>query len=79
MSWQPIETAPKDVRVLVCGKDFFGDVVVTGAIASTLFEDCWDIVGAGGYECEFEVTPTHWMPCPELPGTEQQNESKGAK
>lgn len=64
MTWRPIETIPQNVNVLVCGKDFYGERVVTGAIFGPYG---WSPVGVGGYECDFEVTPEYWSPAPALP------------
>lgn len=55
--WQPIETAPKGVPVLIYGKDYYGLFIVTGG---KLDEYGWNILGCGGYECETEIEPTHW-------------------
>ena len=65
MNWQPIETAPRGVAVLVCGLDFCGDVVVTGAKRNVRGD--FFIIGVGEYGCEIEIHPTHWAPAPAGP------------
>lgn len=66
MTWQPIETAPKDGTKILGYDD--GDILVM------VFETDQD--GAGGWYIELseraytdvpEWTPTHWMPLPEPP------------
>lgn len=64
MNWQPIETAPLNIPVLIYGLDYLDNQIITGG---KLDEYGWDILGCGGYECETEITPTHWMLRPELP------------
>ena len=69
MTWQPIETAPKDGRrILVYGGTWEGElggkepsVIAMGyagdtvCVADTCYYDAWI------------VAPTHWMPLPEPP------------
>jgi hypothetical protein len=57
VTWQPIETAPKDgTRILVC---FQGDDVAIGQ---------WSVLG-GWYVDEWAefMAPTVWMPLPAPP------------
>lgn len=65
--WQPIETAPKDVPILVTdGKHIV--VIKRGILIGNV---PWpDPVGFAGYDWEwnFEYADlTHWMPLPEPP------------
>ena len=87
MEWQPIETAPKDGPVLLyfaamqfqmidgmrahvertaVGFCDDGDVCEQGT-GHSLFEDWRDP----------EIRPTHWMPLPEPPQTEQDQTANG--
>jgi hypothetical protein len=70
MTWQPIETAPKDgTSVLVYGiwegelnaQDDECDVW-----KAHFFWDQWCVDG-GEYYSQHVVDPTHWMPLPEPP------------
>lgn len=71
MRWQPIDTAPKDKFVLLCGPSGYATipyVVTTGIIHSDYREGRWidhtnDDLLDGGFK------PTHWMLIPELPTT----------
>jgi hypothetical protein len=67
MTWQPIETAPKDgTEVLV-----FTEL---GATASFYSEPWWRDA-LGGRELIGHFAPTHWMPIPERPKTKSGNDS----
>lgn len=61
--WQPIETAPKDQRLLL----FFptAGMVATGYWA--IFDEAWQ---GEPFTEEDRPLPTHWMPLPELPEQE---------
>lgn len=61
--WQPIESAPKDEAVLVCG----GDVLYPCTASwSGLPEEEWTLDAQG--ECFDGVGwPTHWQPLPPPP------------
>ena len=63
MSWQPIETAPKDgTEVLLCEPLSGGyHFIVVGAFWRQL-----DWITGGGRQ----VDPTHWMPLPAPPEIE---------
>lgn len=56
MTWQPIETAPRDAMIL--GHD-------DGMVRLVMWESQWVQVGATIEAGWFE--PTEWMPLPELP------------
>jgi len=66
--WQPIDTAPKDVDVLLLYLD--GSGVQPGYWDRD--NDCWlacetkGLTGGRWYS-----TPTHWMPLPDPPPSEQ--------
>lgn len=62
--WQPIETAPKDINLLIYGKDSFGEFVVTGG---HLNKYGWDVLGSSGYECEISIKPLYWDYPPAVP------------
>lgn len=66
--WRPIESAPKDVPLVVWAKECFGR---ERSAYVAMFEskyDWWEVQGVGGYEWETEIdTPTHWMPLPDPP------------
>ncbi|MFN8993216.1 MAG: DUF551 domain-containing protein, partial [Pseudomonadota bacterium] len=69
MTWQPIETAPKEGRILVYGGTWEGELggkeparvalvyAESLCVADTCYYDAWI------------VDPTHWMPLPEPPET----------
>jgi Protein of unknown function (DUF551) len=62
VSWQPIETAPKDAtEVLVCDENsiFIGQWLKG---AHPWNDGAWWVEGA-----QITSTPTHWMPLPPLP------------
>jgi len=72
MNWQPIETAPIGVPILILA----GRYIVVGKIPKSykLINDGWDDYpdeyGFGGYEWEWDFAPddvTHWMPLPAPP------------
>lgn len=81
MTWQPIETAPKDGRwiLVVCGwEDFNGRpsqdwariVKWVGGIKETNFP--WAVMDCEGVEGRGSIgknVPTHWMPLPPPPET----------
>jgi len=62
VEWRPIETAPTDEAVLICGGD-----VLYPCVAS-LNNGEWDAEAQGGILREdIAECPTHWMPLPEPP------------
>jgi len=74
-TWQPIETAPKDVDILVAWKVevFFGKEdrsywLQTVASYSTS-DKMWELTEAGSYASDYfmSANPSHWMPLPEPP------------
>lgn len=69
VTWQPIETAPKDgVVFLGYKKGKFGPLF--GECYCTQREDgeVWTFRGSSGFSDIFpDVKPTHWMPLPTPP------------
>jgi hypothetical protein len=62
MTWQPIETAPKDGPPILA----YGE----GQIAVCEWSSCgyWSLVHVGMYAADgYWAEPTHWMPLPEPP------------
>ena len=63
--WQPIETAPKDVRILVVCMDAHRNVKhKEGLIQADQFDHD---LGCFGKFNRYSFPPTHWMPLPKLP------------
>lgn len=70
MTWQPIESAPKDgTRVLVCAisKNRISVYLPQVAFFGTYHpnakgKQCWRAANMG-----IIINPTHWMPLPEQP------------
>jgi len=60
--WKPIETAPKDKKILVYGS---GHVYLCRL---NEYRECLIIGGFGSYH-----PPTHWMPLPEPPSEPTDN------
>jgi hypothetical protein len=75
-SWQPIDTAPKDKRVLLFyGKGVTGIMVVGRWVTDANVNKprpYWtnDHSAAFGIRLTREMHPTHWMPMPEPPEEE---------
>lgn len=71
--WQPIETAPRDRRVLLWGRywsdgqGWFSDAL-SGWWSAEL--ERWEANG-GLHSYSFGVRPTHWMPLPAPPQTKE--------
>jgi len=74
--WQPIETVPHDVPILLyqAPRELFDGYLVpdpprmiVGSMEKGRKSHPYTC-NVGGYECECEVdAPTHWMPLPEPP------------
>lgn len=69
MSWQPIETAPRDgtdilgaesIRHSKAGYQMGGQVYVCKSIDHDTYDKMW--VNSSGFR-----QPTHWMPLPKAP------------
>lgn len=62
MSWQPIDTAPKDGTPILCYRPEVGFSPETG------IDVLWWDMGAWMYNAEPVISqPTHWMPLPAAP------------
>jgi hypothetical protein len=62
--WQPIETAPTDIPILVTDGAFVAALILK---KDSKFPDG---VAFGGYEWDWDFDPrdlTHWMPLPKPP------------
>ena len=67
--WQPIETAPKDRFLLLCGPSGYTTtprVFATGCMYSDYHVGRW-VDHANDDLSDWGFEPTHWMPLPELP------------
>lgn len=67
--WQPIETAPKDKFVLLCGPSGYTTtplVFTTGRMCSDYHVGRW-IDHANDDLTDWGFEPTHWMPLPAAP------------
>lgn len=66
LSWQPIETAPKDGTIFIAYRPNFKESIV-----SEVSEDYWfeadDFIPAGWANSSEISPPTHWMPLPQPP------------
>lgn len=72
--WQPIETAPKDRFLLLCGPSGYTTtprVFVTGCMYSDYHVGRW-VDPANDDLSDWGFEPTHWMPLPEAPGAQAQ-------
>lgn len=67
MTWQPIETAPKDRPILVARGEYMA-VVEWEDYAVELCDGVgWRDMGDMGWGGMIGVHPTHWMPLPDPP------------
>lgn len=74
MVWQPIETAPKDRFLLLCGPSGYTTtprVFVTGCMYSDYHVGRW-VDHANDDLSDWGFEPTHWMPLPEAPDAQAQ-------
>lgn len=62
--WQPIETAPRDAEVLVCGKAYGKPYCAVAILEDGIWMQ-FDPM-ADDYSVESDGH-THWMPIPEFP------------
>ena len=68
-SWMPVETAPKDKVVLLCGPSGYPTtplVFTTGIMRSNYRAGRW-IDHANDDLVDWGFEPTHWMPLPTPP------------
>lgn len=73
--WKPIDTAPKDGRSVLLF--ITPDCIVSGnndlnLLGSTAPRDEWWHVSPDGIAYPIEGPPTHWMPLPSPPETDQK-------
>ena len=74
MMWQPIETAPKDRFLLLCGPSGYTTtplVFTTGRMCSDYHAGRW-IDHANDDLSDWGFEPTHWAPLPEAPSAQAQ-------
>jgi len=70
--WRPIESAPKDVFLLLSGPSGYTTtptVFTTGRMCRDYHEGRW-IDHAGDDLTDWGFEPTHWMPLPAVPSQE---------
>lgn len=68
-NWMPVETAPKDKFVLLCGPSGYTTtplVFTTGIMCSNYHAGRW-IDHANDDLVDWGFEPTHWMPLPAPP------------
>ena len=78
MTWQPIETAPRNTAILACGRYSREAAVYAWSPISKrwlAFHDADGVIENQSdfgteYKTEFESCITHWMPMPDLPDFE---------
>ena len=72
MDWQPIDTAPNDIPILVFGGTWQGEIGddEPSNIAHVMrqYGSAFDVIGGSGYS-SWVNSPTHWMPLPDPPST----------
>jgi hypothetical protein len=71
MTWQPIETAPKDGTVVIVRGFYDADGEVSMKAAAAQYDKRW-MRDNNGYGYTVSCYPTHWMPLPELPTGEMK-------
>ena len=65
MEWKPIESAPRDVAILVYGAGIQCVMICRSR------SEFWALDGDDGYEGDYVIkTPTHWMELPSPPKAE---------
>ena len=70
--WQPIETAPMDQFLLLCGPSGYTTtpmVVTTGRMCSDYHAGRW-IDHANDDLTDWDFEPTYWKPLPDLPAAQ---------
>lgn len=72
--WQPIATAPKDADVLLLSDGQAVDVGgwISAADQGAEPEEEFRIAAGWWFLHTSDMTPTHWMPLPDLPAAEAQ-------
>jgi hypothetical protein len=72
MEWQPIETAPKDVAIIVSDNEHIAIAAFSEPLDMDLNGEWWT-TDKWGEDCASgflldEWTPLFWMPLPDAPG-----------
>jgi hypothetical protein len=68
--WQPIETAPKDVKILICGGTWgceYSPLEFSGWPFKEVALAIYNPEYSEWADDEYNYQPTHWMPLPEPP------------
>lgn len=65
MTWQTIESAPKDGTEILAWDGY--DMTTVSWFQATPKYGAWHLVAAGAYAEDCDWEPTHWMPLPEEP------------
>lgn len=82
--WQPIETAPKDKKVLVWFSDLSGGTADIAKLDDDKYAKKPRPYWSGNYERVLGILayrngkPTHWIPLPEAPEAGQGKEASNA-
>ena len=66
--WQPIESAPRDVSVIVYANDVVGEASRPDATGRWWWANVDEYDHDHGFK---EIFPTHWMPLPDPPPTKE--------
>lgn len=65
ISWQPIETAPKDGSIILLWPPIYDGTVCSGRwVQPYRRQPCWSRFG-GSRACDRATPPTHWAPLPD--------------
>lgn len=72
MTWQPIETAPKDGTEILVARAGYGMAVVSFRDGEWCNAGEWCFAGDVGWGGSMDVEPTHWMPLPEPPSGDRE-------
>jgi len=68
MTWQPIETAPKDETTVIIGGNGWVDVGFFTYVRNWKGQHGWYLLEESWRKYEVStIEPTHWMPLPEPP------------
>lgn len=70
MEWQPIETAPKDGTHILGYADTVEEMAVINCLP-TWHDDEWSLSVSCKPASDNYFRPTHWMPLPKPPKTEE--------
>lgn len=67
MSWQPINKAPTNGEYILGYDANNHEWYAMYYKKSSGFSSDWRCDGVIGSDFEYDITPTHWMPLPDLP------------